>query len=129
MKPDRSHNDLIVLACVAVLAVLLIGIIALAFADRSIGEEAYVVAGAIVGVIGGYVTAGRSKTPTEVVTDVVAAVPEDAGTATPVVAVASDAPLVEDGVVPPPVMSADEAYGGVGHVAYTEITEEELDRA
>lgn len=61
MKPDRSRNDLIMLGMVVVLAVTIIAIAVLEFADRDTGEILSHVAIGIVGAVAGYVTAGRSK--------------------------------------------------------------------
>jgi general stress protein CsbA len=64
MKPDRSRNDWIALALVAVLAFLLALIAAATLSGHPLGEEAWVTAAAIVGAVAGYLTAGRShQTP------------------------------------------------------------------
>jgi hypothetical protein len=64
LKPDRSRNDWIALALVAVLAFLLALITAATLSGHPLGEEAWVTAAAIVGAIAGYLTAGRShQTP------------------------------------------------------------------
>jgi hypothetical protein len=62
LKPDRSRNDWIALALVAVLAFLLALITAATLSGHPLGEEAWVTAAAIVGAIAGYLTAGRSHT-------------------------------------------------------------------
>jgi hypothetical protein len=133
MKPDRSHNDWIVLSCVAVLAVLLIGIIGLSFADKTIGEEAYVVAGAIVGLIGGYVTAGRSSHHHPEVTNVESSVdviePTGAEPLPTSDAEASDPALVAEPVDTPLVASADESYGGSGSILEVVDDEAELEES
>lgn len=140
MKKHDSDSK-IVMALVIVLALIVLGVIVIQMTKTltgtwvdlggNVGTFLATVGGAIVGVAGAYVTNTPTKTiPVSEFTEVTDVVPPAAVEAVPADDAPDEvAPLVEDSVVPPTVMSADEAMGGIGHADYTEVSEEELNNA
>ena len=114
MKADRSRNDWIALALVAVLAFLLALIAAATLSGHPLGEEAWVTAAAIVGAVAGYLTAGRShQTPAPAEPSSTGEEPQVLDQTPP----APDAPPMADEHIPgsgapPPPPSATDAHGG-----------------